>query len=73
MLTFVLRNGIRIEKLVQVCYDMSSPKTQKREIDSLIECAAELNCSDLVVITNEDERIVEKNGFKIRLIPISKF
>ena len=70
---FVLRNGIRIEKLVQVCYDMSSPKTQKREIDSLIECASELNCSDLVVITNEDERIVEKNGFKIRLIPISKF
>ena len=70
---FVLRNGIRIEKLVQACYDMSSPKTQKREIDSLIECASELNCSDLVVITNEDERIVEKNGLKIRLIPISKF
>ena len=27
---FVLRKGAHIERLVQVCYDMSSPKTEKR-------------------------------------------
>ena len=27
---FVLREGPRILRLVQVCYDMSSPKTEKR-------------------------------------------
>ena len=39
---FVTRQGTRIERLIQVCYDMSSPKTEKREVDSLIECAGEL-------------------------------
>lgn len=41
---FVTRQGTRIERLIQVCYDMSSPKTEKREVDSLIECAGELKC-----------------------------
>ena len=48
---FVTRNGTRIECLIQVCYDMSSPRTEKREVDSIIECAGELNCSNLVIVT----------------------
>ena len=52
---FVLRKGTHIEQLVQVYYDMSSPKTEKREVDSLIECAEELNCSNLVIVTNNEE------------------
>lgn len=69
---FVLRNGPHIECLVQVCYDMSSPKTEKREVNSLIECAGELNCDNLVIVTNNDERTIEKDGYKIDVIPISK-
>ena len=70
---FVLRKGSHIERLVQVCYDMSSPKTEKREVDSIIECAGELKCNNLVIVTNNDERSIEKNGYKIDVIPISKF
>ena len=70
---FVLRKGIHIERLVQVCYDMSSPKTEKREVDSLTECAGELKCGNLVIVTNNDERTIEINGYKIDVIPISKF
>ena len=70
---FVLRKGPHIERLVQVCYDMSSPKTEKREVDSLVECAGELKCDNLVIITNNDERTLEKGGYKIDVIPISKF
>jgi predicted AAA+ superfamily ATPase len=69
---FVLRKGTHIERLVQVCYDMSSPKTEKREVESLIECAGELKCRNLVIVTNDDERIIEKNGYKIDVVPISK-
>ena len=36
---FVLRKGPQIERLVQVCYDMGSPNTEKREVNSLTECA----------------------------------
>lgn len=70
---FVLRKGPHIERLVQVCYDMNSPKTEKREVDSLVECAGELKCDHLVIVTNNDERIIEKDGYKIDVIPISKF
>ena len=70
---FVLRKGTQIERLVQVCYDMSSPKTEKREVDGIVECAGELKCSNLVIVTYNDKRIIEKNGYKIDVVPISEF
>ena len=70
---FVLRKGTSIERLVQVCYDMSSPKTEKREVDSIIECAGELKCSNLTILTYNDKRIIEKDGYKIEVVPISEF
>lgn len=70
---FVLRKGTHIEQLVQVCYDMSNAKTEKREVDSLLECAAELNCGNLVIVTNNDERIIEKDGYRIDVVPVAKW
>lgn len=70
---FVTRQGTRIERLIQVCYDMSSPKTEKREVDSLIECARELKCNNLMVITNNDEREILKDGYNIKVVPFVKF
>ena len=70
---FVLRKGTHIEQLVQVCYDMSNAKTEKREVDSLIECGAELNCSNLVIVTNNEERTIVKDGFRIDVVPMAKW
>ena len=70
---FVLRKGTHIEQLVQVCYDMSNAKTEKREVDSLAECAEELNCRNLVIVTNNDERVIEKDGYRINVVPVAKW
>jgi len=70
---FVLRKGTHIEQLVQVCYDMSNAKTEKREVDSLIECAVELNCRNLVIVTNNDERVIEKDGYRINVVPVAQW
>ena len=70
---FVLRKGTHIDRLVQVCYDMSNAKTEKREVDSLIECAAELNCSNLVIVSNNEERTIEKDGYRIDVVPVAKW
>lgn len=70
---FVLRKGTHIERLVQVCYDMSSPKTEKREVDSIVECAGELKCSNLTIVTLDEERTIEKDGYTITVVPVSKF
>ena len=70
---FVLREGSRILRLVQVCYDLGSPKTEKREVDSIIECAGELKCDSLVIVTYNDKRTIEKDGYKIDVVPITEF
>ena len=70
---FVLRQGTHIERLVQVCYDMNSPKTEKREVDAIVECAGELKCDNLTIVTYDDERTIEKDGYKINVVPIAKF
>ena len=70
---FVLRKEAHIERLVQVCYDMSNPKTEKREVDSIVECAGELKCRNLVIVTDNDKRTIEKDGYKIDVVPISEF
>ena len=70
---FVLLKEAHIECLVQVCYDMSNPKTEKREVDSIVECAGELKCSNLVIVTNNDKRTIEKDGYKIDVVPITEF
>lgn len=70
---FVLRKGTHIESLVQVCYDMSNPKTEKREVGSLVECAGELKCNNLVIVTNNDNRTIEKDGYKIDVVSIFNF
>lgn len=73
MVDFVLRKGAKVERLVQVCYDMSSSKTEKREVDSIVKCAGELKCSHLTIVTRDEERSIEKAGYTIDVIPISKF
>ena len=72
-LIFVLREGPRILRLVQVCYDMSSPKTEKREMDSIVECAGELKCDNLVIVTYNDKRTIEKDGYRVDVVPITEF
>lgn len=69
---FVLRDGIHIQSLVQVCYDLSNKKTEKREVDSIIECAEELKCNNLIIVTYNEERTIEKNGFHIQVIPVTR-
>jgi len=70
---FVTRGGTHVESLIQVCYDLTSPKTLKREVDSLVECAEELKCSQLLIVTMNEERVIEKNGYQIKVVPICKF
>ena len=70
---FVMRKGTSVEQLVQVCYDMSNPRTEKRETDNLVEGAGELRCDKLVIVTNDEERTIEKDGYKISVIPFSRF
>lgn len=69
---FVLREENHVKALIQVCYDMSNEKTVKREVGSIIECAGELHCDNLFIVTASEENLIQKDGNTIRVIPISK-
>ncbi|WP_295857927.1 ATP-binding protein [uncultured Fibrobacter sp.] len=70
---FVLREGNKVKELIQVCYDMSKEKTIKREVDSIVECAGELGCDNLTIVTWNEERTIEKKGYTIKIVPVGKF
>ena len=67
---FVTRKGAKVEQLIQVCYDMTSEKTRKRELDALVEAAEELHCDNLLIITNSQEEKIEWKDYQITIIPV---
>ena len=70
---FVLRDGPKVKQLIQVCYSLDSERTRKREANSLVECAKELRCENLVIVTKNEEGTIKKDGHAIQVVPIVKF
>lgn len=70
---FVTRKGTKVEQLIQVCYDMTSEKTRKRELDALVEAAEELHCDNLHVITNSQEEEIDWKRTTILVKTMQKF
>ena len=70
---FVTRTGAKVEQLIQVCYDMISDKTRKRELDALVEAAEELHCDNLLIITNSKKEHIEWKDTSIAIICINQF
>lgn len=70
---FVVRENFNVKQLIQVCYDMTGKKSEKREVDSILECAGELKCDNLLIITWNQDGIIEKVGRTILVIPYYKW
>jgi predicted AAA+ superfamily ATPase len=49
------------------------PKTQKREIDAFVEAADELKCTDCLLITWDEEKIITEQNIEIKVIPAWKW
>lgn len=70
---FVTRKGTKVVQLIQVCYDLSSEKTRKRELDALTDASEELGCDNLLLITNSQDDVIEWKGKNIHIISIRHF
>ncbi|MCL4385259.1 MAG: ATP-binding protein [Cyanobacteria bacterium] len=70
---FLLKKGIKIEQLIQVCYRIEEMGTEERESKALIEASQDLSCNNLMVITwdRETEKIIR--GKKIVFMPLWKW
>jgi predicted AAA+ superfamily ATPase len=70
---FVVKQGPKAEKLIQVCYNTSDPKTKEREIKALSDASDELNCKDLEIISWDYEAEEKYKGKIIKFIPLWKW
>lgn len=68
---FVIADGSRIIELIQVSYNISSPKTRRREINGLLKAAKALHCTNLSLITFSSSEEITENGIKIRVVGAS--
>lgn len=71
---FVIKEGLHISRLIQVCSDISNLKTLKREMRGLIKASQELHCDELLLL---NDRVDLTEMFKwqdaerpIRLMPL---
>lgn len=70
---FVIRRGVEIIELIQVCYHMEEEKTKLREVKSLITAGKELKCNNLSVITWDYEAKEKSSGKEIKFVPLWKW
>ena len=59
--------------LIQVSYNISDVQTFEREINGLVKAAKFLNAERLQIVTRNDERVIEKDGLSIEVLPIWKW
>ncbi len=64
----VAKSGV-VEELYQVCYDMTSEKTRKREINSLLQGAKKFHCKNLTIITFSQSESIIQNEYTIQVVP----
>src|SRR3989344_3075805 len=70
---FVVKKGIEVVELIQVCYETINSDVEQRETKALVEASEELKATKLTVLTWDEKREVEKNGSKIQFIPLWKW
>ena len=67
---FVVCNNQKVELAVQVSYDISSPKTKKREINGLLLAARKTGCQNLLLLTDHEYEDLSVDGHRIAIRPV---
>jgi len=74
---FVIKRGLHVDQLIQVCYNLKNVETKNREIRALIKAGKELHCKNLLMITEnkEGKEKIEWFGDKasIQFMPLWKW
>jgi len=70
---FLVREGLGIKQLIQVCFSISDEATRKREIKALLKASEELRCKNLTIITWDEEGEEKSNSKIIKIVPLWKW
>ncbi|MCX9010136.1 MAG: ATP-binding protein [Candidatus Methanoperedens sp.] len=67
---FVVMEGLKVEQLVQVCWDVRDAKTKEREVEGLVEAMGKLEVEESVVVTDDYFGEEEREGRRVRFVPL---
>ncbi len=67
---FVVREGLRVSELIQVCWDVSREDTKKREVTGLQAAAETLGMKQATVVTEDHSAQEKKGSLTIRYLPL---
>jgi uncharacterized protein len=70
---FLLREGINVTGAIQVCYHFERKETLDREVKGLAEAMTIHRLDDGLILTDDTEVSIEKEGKKIRIMPAWKW
>lgn len=70
---FVIKEGDKVNALIQVCWDLSMPETRKRELSALTKAMTAFKLNEGTVITGEYEGVEEVDDNVIKFIPLWKW
>ena len=73
-------NGVEVDfylpeqkKLIQASYALQDKETQDRETEALIKVSKHLNVNNLMIVTKDEETVLEKDGKTIQVVPLWKW
>ena len=69
---FIIREGTKITQAIQVCHTLTEDN-EERETNGLIEAMKTHKIKEGIIITNDDEKIINKENMKITIIPAWKW
>ncbi|MBR6971778.1 MAG: ATP-binding protein, partial [Bacteroidales bacterium] len=67
---FIVCKGDNVLQAVQVSYDISAPKTRRREINGALMAAKATGCKNLLLLTDHNYEEIEQAGFHIKVQPV---
>jgi len=70
---FVVKERLKITQLIQVCLNLEDERMTKRKIQALLEASKELNCNNLLIITQNEEGKEEIKGMQMIYKPLWKW
>jgi predicted AAA+ superfamily ATPase len=70
---FVVKDGLKVKQLIQVCFQIEDDETKQRETRSLVHAGTELECNNLLVITHDYDGQEEYDGKKVNYIALWKW
>lgn len=67
---FVVKEGLKVEQLIQVCWDPTDEETKRREVKGLVKAMEEFGLKEGLVLTEDYGGEEEVEGKRVRFVPL---